>query len=189
MATSRSLRPWQYRALAILIGVTVVVALVLATATMPARGQATVGGLDIQGVDRTVSGNVSAVTLDAKIDFSHDVPDATSRIVELHVGPSESELDQLSFRRESDPRGDTIGAVEMQGDVTDTSAFSADDFAPPVAGNESQQVVVQAVIEVERPNGQTVTATATDTATVQLTDSATLSADVGGTGNITVATR
>lgn len=191
MATSRpQLQQWQYRTLGILIGGTIVVALVIATATVPASGQtnADVGSLDVSGVNKTADGNVSAVTLETDIGYSFDVPDATRRIVSVSVGPSEDNMEQIGFRQDSNPGGQDSGTVSLSGDVTDTSLYSARDFNPELAGSKTTVMVVRATVEVRRANGEPVTATATDTVTVNLEDGATLSADVGGSGEVSVTT-
>lgn len=191
MATSRpQLRPWQYRLLGILIGGTIVVALVIASATMPAQGQtnADVGSLDVSGVNKTVDGNVSTVTLSTNVGYEFNVPDAERRIVSVSVGPSKDNMEQVGFRQDTNPGGSDTGTVSIGGDVTDTSLYSAKDFDPELAGDKTTVMVVRATVEVRRANGEPVTATATDTVTVELEDGATLSADVGGSGSVTVTT-
>jgi len=190
MATSKRLRPWQYRALGILIGGTVVVALVIASATVPARGQtsADVGSFDVAGVNKTVDGNVSAVNLQTDIAWEFDVADASRRIVSVSVGPSKDNMEQIGFRQDTNPGGQGTGTVSMAGDVTETSLYTPDDFDPELASNKTTVMVVRTTVEVRRANGDPVTATATDTVTVSLEDGATLSADVGGFGEVSVTT-
>jgi hypothetical protein len=190
MATSKRLRPWQYRLLGILIGGTVVVALVIATATVPAHGQtnADVGSLDVSGVNKTVDGNVSTVNLQTDIAWEFDVPDASRRIVSVSVGPSKDNMEQIGFRQDTNPGGQGTGTVSIAGDVTETPLYTADDFDPKLAGNKTTVMVVRATVEVRRANGEPVTATATDTVTISLEDGATLSVSVGGSGDVTITT-
>lgn len=190
MATNQRLRPWQYRLLAIMIGLTLVVGGAITAATMPATGQTNVemGEFRVGDVNETVDGDVSDVTLAADLAYQHDVPDATRRLVKLKVGPDEDNLETVAFVQDDDPSGQDSGTVTLSGSLTDTSAFDAADFDPALAESQTREVVVAATIEVRRANGDPVTTTVTDTVTVTLHDGATLSATVGGSGSINVAT-
>lgn len=190
MATNQRLRPWQYRLLAIMIGLTFVVGGAITAATMPATGQTNVemGEFRVGDVNETVDGDVSDVTLAADLSYQHDVPDATRRLVKLKVGPDEDNLETVAFVQDDDPSGQDSGTVTLSGSLTDTSAFDAADFDPALAESQTREVVVAATIEVRRANGDPVTTTVTDTVTVTLHDGATLSATVGGSGSIDVAT-
>jgi len=191
MATSRlPLRPWQYRLVAIMTGVTLVTVAALLTATAPAAGQSDLelGTLTVSDVNRTVDGDVSDVQIDAQLDYSHDVPDATRRIVTLKAGPSADNLETVTFAQESGPAGTDSGSVSLSGSLTELDAYSASDFDPALADSQTRTVVVAAEIEVRRESGEPVVTQVTEPVTIQLHDGAVLSADVGGSGDITVNT-
>jgi len=190
MATSRvQLRPWQYRLIAVVTGVTLVTVGALATA-VPASGQTNVemGTLTVSDVNRTVDGDVSDVRIDTEINYEHDVPDATRRIIKLKAGPSADELETVTFVQDSDPQGKDSGSVTASGSLTELSAYSASDFDPALAGTQTRTVVVAAEIEVRRDGGSPVTTQVTEPVTVTLHDGAVLSADVGGSGSVSVNT-
>jgi len=163
-------------------------ALFVSASTATAQADVGVDGLSVSSVDETVDGNVSDVTLAADLTYQHDIPDATQRIVKLKVGPSADNLETIAYRVDREPNGNASGTATLSGSVLDHAALSAADFDPALATTKDTQVVVQTIIEVERANGETVTANATDTATLTLTDSGELTATVGGTGTLTVTT-
>jgi hypothetical protein len=172
---------------AIVIAATAGSALLL-TDDASAQTDMTLDTLNVTGTDRTVSGNVTAVRLTSGLDYQPEVPDATRRIVKLQVGTTTGDFETITYQQTRDPAGTASGSVQLSGSVLDHSALSASDFQPPVANTTSQELVVRAVLEVHRSTGDVVTHTVTDTATVTLHDDGTLSATVGGTGNITVQT-
>jgi hypothetical protein len=154
----------------------------------PAQASMQMDGLSIADENKTVSGNVTAVTLDADLSYQHEVPDAERRIVKLKVGPSKDDLTLVDYQQQRDPSGTASGTVTLSGSVLEHEAFSAEVFQPGVASTSAREIVVQAVVEVQRSGGDAVTHTVTDTATVRLTDDAELSAAVGGTGVVSVET-
>jgi hypothetical protein len=160
-------------------------AVVASVTTGPADAQVQVGDLSVSSVNQTVDGAPSDVTLDADLRYSISVPDAESRVVKLKAGPSEDTLETITFASSQNP--DTGGSVTLSGSLLDTQAYSSEDFAPDMAETSETTVVVQAKIEVTRANGETVTETVTRTATVTLHDSTTLTADIGGSVDVTVA--
>lgn len=145
-------------------------------------------GLDVADANETVTSDVSDVTLAATVDYSHDVPDADRRQVKLKAGPTEDDLELVDYQQERDPAGVASGSVTLSGSLVDLSGFSAEDFNPDLAETSSQEIVVQAVIEVQRANGDPVIHTVTDTATVTIEEGTELSATIGGTGEITIQT-
>jgi len=162
----------------------------LTVATTGAGAQADVGvdGLTVPDVNRTVSGNVSDVRLAADLTYSHDVADADRRIVKLQVGPNADNLKTIGYVNQRDPNAKASGTVTLEGSVLEHAAFAAGDVDPERAGTTNTTMVVRAVIEIHRPNGETVTASATDTATLTLTDDADLTATINGSGALTVET-
>jgi len=69
----------QYR-IATTLGIIALVAVGAVVATQPASGQAEIqtGDLTISDTDETINGDVSDVRLSTTLDYSHDVPDASS---------------------------------------------------------------------------------------------------------------
>jgi len=147
-----------------------------------------IGSLDVADANETVDQNVSDVVLSATLDYQHDVPDAERRIVKLKAGPSEDDLELVDYQQARDPAGTASGSVTLGGSVIDATTFTTGDFQPDVAGNTSQEIVVEAVIEVERATGDTVRHTVTDTATVHVQDGTELVVELGGSGSIDVQT-
>jgi hypothetical protein len=153
----------------------------------PAEASMQMDGLSIADENKTVSGNVTGVTLDADLSYQHEVPDAERRIVKLKVGPSKDDLTLVDYQQQRDPSGTASGTVTLSGSVLEHEAFSAEVFQPGVASTSAREIVVRAVVEVQRSGGDAVTHTVTDTATIRLTDDAELSAEVGGTGVVSVS--
>lgn len=192
MATSTTIT-WRqvYRAGTILVFVAAIGLGILMLGTPTAQGATadlTLGNLTVDGVNRTVSGNVTDVTLTATLDYSFEVPDATQRVVKIQAGADTSSLSTVDYAVQMDPSGTASGTVTLSGSVLSATTLTASDVDPTVASTETTEFVVRAVIEVTRDNGETVTATVTDTVTVTVTDGTELSAQVGGTGNVTVQT-
>lgn len=171
-----------------LVVITATATLVFAVIPSDATAQTdiTVGSLTVADTETTASGNVTDVTLSTALDYNQSVPDATERIIKLRVGPSESNLQTVDFTRTESPT-DGTGSVTLSGSVID-AGFTADDFDPAVGSTQQTDVVVQAVIEVQRENGETERAAVTDTATVTVHDGATVSVAIGGSGELTVKT-
>jgi hypothetical protein len=159
------------------------------TLSTPVAGQSdvSVDGLSVPDVNETAEGDVSDVRLSADIQHSHSIPDAQERIVKLRAGPSESELQTLTFDRAENVGADESATVTLSGSLLD-AGFTAEEFNPDLAGSTEQTVVVEAVVEITRENGETVTRTARDTVTVTVRDGAELTASVGGDGTITIET-
>lgn len=172
-----------------LVALAVAVGLLVAGVPSAAQGDTDVSveSLSVADHETTVTGDVSDVTLDATVGYNHSVPDATERIIELRVGPTESDLQTVSFIREQDPTGTATGTESLSGSLVD-AGFDASALTPATAGTTETQVVVQVRMELTRANGETLTRTAEDTATLTLHDDATLSASLGGTGAFTVST-
>jgi len=146
--------------------------------------------LSVSGANQTVveGENVSDVTLSATLAYDHDVPDATQRVVELRVGPQGGDTQYVDYVVESEPSGTASGEVDLSGSVIEATDLTADDFDPATATTTTQDLVVEAVIEVERENGETVRHVASDTATVTIEDGTDLTVTVGGDGDLTVET-
>jgi len=186
MATSR--RKQVYRAVVILVAVGITIASLAALTPTTDAAEVSVDSLDVADHEQTVTGDVTDGGLSATLSYDHDVADAERRIVKLKAGPSESELELVDYRQARDPQPKASGTVELSGSLVELSGFSASDFEPPLAHTASQEIVVQAVVEVQRENGEPVVHTVTDTATIRLTDDAELTATIGGTGGFEVDT-
>lgn len=163
--------------------------LLLATPpTATAQADLALDGLSVADVEQTVDGNVTDVTVAADLDYSHDVPDASQRVVKLQVAPEGGTYETIDYLVTQDPTGNTTGEVALSGSVFDHGDLDAADVDPPLAGTAETTIEVRALVEVDRATGETVVANATDTATLTLTDGASLSAQIGGTGTLTVTT-
>ena len=164
------------------------VALLGAAGTANADVQLQTDSLDVAGVNKTVSGNVTDATLSTTLNYQTDVPDSDRRIIRLKAGPSTDNLETIDYtqREVSDS---TSGTVTLSGSLTDHPDISADALNPQRAGETTTDLVVQAEIEVTRSDGSDpVTHTVTDDVTLQLTDDGQLVAEVGGTGEVVVET-
>lgn len=144
------------------------------------------GGLQGSGVNETLDGNLSNIEIAASINYDHDVPDATRRVVELHVGPSESEMTNVGFLNEPEPEGEASGSVDIEASLFDADGFEPGDFQPDLAESETTTVVVQAVVEVRRDAGGPERSTVTEEFDVTLHDDATLTVESGGTVSLSV---
>jgi len=163
-------------------------ALGIATTSAGAESTLDMTGLDVADVNRTVSGDVSDVTLSVDLSYSHEVPDATRRVIKIQVGPDKDSLTTLDYINEQDMAGTDSGTVTLSGSILDAQGLTASEIDPALASTNETQVVVQAEIEITRSNGETVTETVTDTATLRLTDGGNLTASIGGSGEFTVET-
>jgi hypothetical protein len=108
--------------------------------------------------------------------------------VKLKAGPSKDNLELVDYQQARDPSGTASGTVELSGSLVELSGFSAEDFNPALAETSSQEIVVQAVIEVQRAGGDPVIHTVTDTATVTVQEGTDLAATIGGEGSIEIQT-
>jgi hypothetical protein len=106
----------------------------------------------------------------------------------LKVGPSKDDLTLVDYQQQRDPSGSASGTVTLSGSVLEHDTYTTESFQPAVASTSTREIVVQAVIEIQRSGGDAVTHTVTDTATIRLTDDAELTATVGGTGVVSVET-
>lgn len=142
------------------------------------------GDLTVTDVNRTVSGDVTDVSVTAELDYSFDVPDAERRIVKLKVGPDAGNLSTVAFRQDSSPGGADAGTVTLSGSVLDATNLTAAEVDPALASNTTTDLVVAATIEVRRAGGDPVTDTVTAPLSMTLRDGTDLTASVGG--NVTV---
>lgn len=162
----------------------------LAYTTTPTAGQAdtSLDALTVDDVNETISGNVSDVQVNASIDYDWSVPDASRVLITLMVGLSRDEMETVTFHNIDSPGGQGFGTVELAGSATETDVFSASDFDPEIAGNETTEMVVAVGIEVRRSGGDAVSDVAYENVTVYLEDGTSLSASVSGAGGVSVVT-
>lgn len=187
VATNRR-RQLVYRIGIVLLVLAASVGAAIAVSGSSAAASLEMDQLSVSDTSETVTGNVSDVQLSTTLSYEHDVPDADRRQIKLKAGPTQDDLEMVTFRQERDPAGTASGSVDLTGSVLDVSGFTADDFDPEVASTSSQDIVVQAIIEVQRPDADPVKHIVTDTATVTITDGTQLTATIGGDGSITIET-
>lgn len=152
-----------------------------------------VAGLDVSPASRTLSpnGSVSGVTLSVSLDYEYQAShQPTSVEAACFVAPSEGgsydELDALTI---SDPAISDSGTVDLAGDLTDTDAFSADDFDAAEGATNSQDVAVKCVLTIYRDGTRIGLADVSDTAQVTIQrEELTVSASIAGSGSLSVAT-
>jgi len=177
-----------YRLLTLSVALAIIGTSALAIGVTTADAQTSIDGFDVTGVDRTVDGDVSDVTVAADVDYTHDVADADRRVVKLQVGPSASALTTVDYVNVRDVAGQDSGTVSLSGSALDHEDLTASDVNPALAESQTTEIVVGATVEVTRSNDETVTDTVTDTVTISLTDDAELTASVGGSGSVSVTT-
>lgn len=153
-----------------------------------AQTSVSVEDLTIADLNQTVDGDVSDARLSATLDYAADVPDAERVTIRLEAGPTGGTTDLIAYDSMGVSGGAESGTVTLEGSLTDHPSLSAADFDPGVAATQSVDLTVNASIEVQRANGQAVSSSAIDTATVRLTDGTNLTASIGGSGEITVET-
>jgi hypothetical protein len=181
-------RQTAFRVALLAITLTVAAGGVVAFSGGSAAADVKLDSLDVADANKTVTSDVSDVTLSATLSYDHSVPDADRRQVKLKAGPSKDNLELVDYQQARDPSGTASGTVELSGSLVELSGFSAEDFNPALAETSSQEIVVQAVIEVQRAGGDPVIHTVTDTATVTVQEGTELSAEIGGDGSIQIET-
>ena len=184
-ATSK--RKQAYRAVVILVALGISVGAIVALTPTTGAAEVSVESLDVSDHEQTVTGDVTDVGLSATLNYEHDVADADRTLLKLKAGESEDDLTMIDYQQVRDPQPQASGTVDLSGSLLE-AGYTAGDFEPPLAHTSSQEVVVQAVIEVQRAGGDPVVHTATDTATIRLTDDAELTATIGGEGTFEVST-
>ena len=153
-----------------------------------AQTDVSVDSLEVADLNRTVNGDVTDARLSATLEYSADVPDAERATIRLEAGPRGGTTDMIAYDTVQVTDGEVSGTVTLEGSLTEHPALSAADFDPAVAATEAVDLRINASIEVSRENGQAVSSSAVDTATVTLTDGTNLTASVGGNGQIRVET-
>jgi hypothetical protein len=181
-------RQTAFRVVLLAITLSVAVGGVVAFSGGSAAADVSLDSLDVADANKTVTSDVSDVTLSGTLTYDHSVPDADRRQVKLKAGPSEDNLELVDYQQARDPSGVASGTVELSGSLVELSGFSAEDFNPALAETSSQEIVVQAVIEVQRAGGDPVIHTVTDTATVTVQEGTDLTAEIGGEGSIEIVT-
>lgn len=190
LGTQRPTRTQTYR----FIGFGLVLGLVglgiIAGTAQPAAGQAdlTLDTLSIADANETITEDIQTVELETTLDYNHDVPDTDRRLITLEARPEGGTYEQVTFSTDDVVSDAESGSVTLSGDLLQHSEISAVDLQPAVAGNTTTDIDVRATLEVQRENGDTTTATVEDTATLSLHDGTTLTAEIGGTGDLTVTT-
>lgn len=139
--------------------------------------------LQIDDVNRTVSGNVSDVSVSVSLDYQWTVPDATRRIVKLKAGTDPNALQTLTFAS-TQVTGSGSGSTTLSASLLEDTSLTAADFDPAYAEQTSTEIIVQAVIEVRRASGEAVTQTVTETVLITVHDDGTITAQIGGTGSV-----
>jgi hypothetical protein len=160
----------------------------VATADAGAQTDLSMDTLEVAGVNDTITGNVTGATLTTTLQYETGVPNADERIIRLKAGPDADSLQLIDYTRREGVTGQSTGTIELSGDLLANTALSASDLDPATGTTETTEIVVQAEIEVTRPDGPPVTHTIRDTATVTVTDSGEVTATLGGTGDITIHT-
>lgn len=145
-----------------------------------------VGSLSVDDVNRTVDGGVTDVQIDASLTYGTSAPDPQMRVVELLAGPSESELSVVSFSHSNQP--DATGTVDLSGSLVELDSIDAETLTPATGETTTQDIVVGARIEVERANGDTITRTVTQPATIRIENGTDITADLGGEIDLSVQT-
>lgn len=177
-----------YQATIILLVVGAAGTVLVVGSTDEVQAGAQMQSLNVSNANETVAGNVSDVVLATTLQYQHDVPNADRRIIKIEVGPSADQLELLAYQQTRDPSDTASGTATISGGLVGDGPFQASTFNPAVANTSSQELVIRATVEVHRASGDVVTHTVTDTATVTLHDDATLTVELGGTGEFTVTT-
>jgi len=142
----------------------------------------------VDDVNRTLDGDLSDLDLTADVEYQYDVEDADRRLVKLAVGPTKNKTETITFEYDREPAPQGAGTVTLTESILSAESLDAEMFRPALAESNTTEIVVGAGLEIQRANGETVTSWAYDRVEIMLTDDATLTASVGGTGNVTVQT-
>jgi hypothetical protein len=191
------MRGWQpanrtewYRLIAILTLLVTASGGVLVAASGSASGTASmnVGNFTVDGVNKTTTANVSDVMLGADVNYEYDVADAEDVIVRLKVGPKGGDRVLVNYEMMRDVPASDSGTVTLSGSVLQHESLEVSDFQPGLTETATRELVVEAVVEVTRANGETVTRTVTDSVTVTVRDGTEFEVSVGGSGSVSVET-
>jgi len=152
--------------------------------------------LDIAGDSATLAPDaaVTAVRLDADIEWAYDLPDQASPstvVVELAAGRADGERTRVASAESTELFAEAEGSESFDVDLIAEGALDADALAPD-SGERETTVSVEARLRVENSGGEVLArASATDTAPVTISREdapASQYGEVGGSGSLTIET-
>ena len=146
--------------------------------------------LSVDGGSHEVTGDVSAVTIAGEVGYNFDVPERAPQPemfqIKLCVGPDDERIGAVNGRPTSRTGS---GALEIEGNVLESGAFSASDFQP---GEDSATVELPVVVQLDvlGSNDTVAQASQRDTATVTVSQAgydASLHGATGGELSVSVS--
>jgi hypothetical protein len=148
-----------------------------------ARAAVTVDELSLS--DRTFTAASVRPVVEVSASYDYDVGNEVVSGLRFTVAVDGTQVDTAAL---STNRATFSGTETLRGVVTDSEAWSADDFAPDVASSVNHDVAVRVTFAVLDDSGEAITsAEASDTATVEVRhpQESRYVAEVGGSGVFT----
>ena len=192
MATNdRTERQW-YRYGLLALGIaTLALAVLLLTASPAGASNQTdldVGNLTVDGVNKTLEGNITGANVTTTLNYEIDVEDASRRVVRLKVGPTANDTTTLDFSNADVTADQTTGTVTLSGSLFEHADLNASALTPAHDKTRTTEIVVVAEITVTTTDGETIETVVERPVDISLTDPGGPIARLGGTGNVTVQT-
>lgn len=184
-------RQWYRYALIALGVVTLVLAAILLTASPAGATNETdlhVQNLTVDGVNRTLEGNITGARVETTLNYEIDVADASRRVIRLKVGPNANDTTTLDFSNADVTADQSSGTVTLAGSLFKHESLNASALTPGHGMTNTTEVVVVAEIAVTTTNGETIETVVERPVDITLTDPGGPIARLGGTGNVTVQT-
>lgn len=141
----------------------------------PVAAEVSVESLSVEDAD--FEGEQVDPVLSVDIAYEFDVVGASNVFIALKIGGST--ISDMDVTTRSDQLEQT---TDLSGRVVRSKGWSKDDFAPPAGESVSRELDVALKLVVTTDGGQEVTATAEDTATIDVTNPTTNMARIGGVG-------
>jgi hypothetical protein len=150
--------------------------------TQPARARVSVESFAVDDAEFTAESVAPVVDVDISYDYDAGTSAVDELLFELTVGETVVASDSLVTDMTTHE-----GTLELRGDVTDSDAWSADDFAPAVASKVERDLSVTVRFAVLASDDSVIVEDSkTDTATVVVShpQQSEYIASVGGSGSI-----
>jgi len=142
----------------------------------PVAAEVSVESLNVKDAD--FEGQQVDPVLDVQIAYEFDVVGASNVYLALKVG--DTTISDMDVTTRSDQLEQT---TDLSGRVVTSDQWATSDFAPPAGESVSRSLDVTLKLVVSTDDGEEVTATAEDTATIDVTNPATGMARIGGVGS------
>ena len=144
----------------------------------PTAAEVSVESLNVK--DASFEGSSVDPVVDVEVAYEFDVPGASQVYLALEVGGTVISDMDVSTRSEQLEQ-----TTDLSGRVAKSQQWEVANFSPPSGESVSHEIAVALKLVVTTDDGQEVTATAEDTATIEVTNPSVGVAQIGGVGTIT----